>query len=159
MSKKRQLVLLFVFLCGVTLIVLARRAHHPSRQDIADALKHAGYKQDDKGRTILDPNAPISLAFDPNQRDPTTGLRACVNGINSCYEATSKFESCIDSAPRCVSATPWKDDPGGDECCPESCVQEYHELRKTKPQITAFRGMIDGTCYPGMKALLSGKTP
>jgi hypothetical protein len=158
MIKKRQLVLLFVLLCGVTLIVVARRAHHPSGQDIADALKRAGYKQDEKGRIILDPNAPISLAYDPNLRDPTTGLRACVNGINSCY-GTSKFESCIDSAPRCVSATPWKDDPGGDECCPESCVQEYHELRKTRTEGAAFMKVFRGTCYPGLKALLSGRKP
>jgi hypothetical protein len=159
MSRKLPLALLFVLLCGVTLVVLARRAHHPSRQDIADALKRAGYRPDDKGRIVLDPNAPISLAYDPNLRDPTTGLRACVNRIDSCFEATSHLESCIDGAPRCVSATPWKDDPAGDDCCPESCVREYHELRKTRTEGAAFTQVVRGTCYPGLKELLSGRKP
>jgi len=129
-------------------------------QEVVAALKRAGYKEDDAGRIILTPDAAgLALAYDPNLHDPTIGLRNCISRINDCVVRTNDTESCIDSAPRCVSSTPWKDDPAGDDCCPESCVKEYHELRKTNSEGSAMMRMIRGTCYPGMKELLSGNKP
>jgi len=158
--SKRKLTLLLVLCGGVALAIIEQRVHHSGR-NVADTLKQAGYTQDDAGRFILDGSngAGISLAYDPNLHDPTTGFRSCVARINACFERTSHLEPCIDQAPRCVSQTPWKNDPAGDDCCPESCVDEFHQLRKTKIEVAAFMDMVSGTCYPGMKAIFSVKTP
>jgi hypothetical protein len=132
--------------------------HHDRRQDLAEALKRAGYEADDAGRVILTPNETgLSLGYDPNLHDPTTGFRACVAQIGSCLLTTKTEDECVRDSSRCVSATPWKDDPAGDDCCPESCIQEYFELRKTRSDMAALQRVVDGTCYPGMKDLASGK--
>lgn len=146
---------------GVIALLIWKRTRPRNRpQDVVAALKRAGYKEDDAGRIILTPDAAgLALAYDPNLHDPTIGLRNCISRIGNCIVATNELESCIDGAPRCVSSTPWKDDPAGDDCCPESCVKEYHELRKTRSEGSAWMQMIRGTCYPGMKELLSGKKP
>lgn len=59
-------------------------------------------------------------------------------------------------APLC-ELEPWKNDPAGDDCCPQSCIDEYYELRKKTSEGAAFMAMVSGTCYPGMKEMLSGK--
>ena len=132
--------------------------HRDRRQDIAEALQRAGYKADDAGRIILTPNdTGLSLAYDPNLRDPTTGFRSSMALIDSCLMTTKNIDDCVRDAPRCLSATPWKDDPAGDSCCPESCFREYFELRKTKSDMVAIQQLGRGTCYPGMKDLATGK--
>jgi len=104
-------------------------------------------------------SAGLDLAFDPNLYDPTTGLRSCSTRIDVCFEATSKLDACVAGAPRCVSSTPWKNDPGGEDCCPESCLLEYFDKRKTMSDAAALMSVVRGTCYPGMQALLEGKQP
>ncbi len=128
--------------------------HRNRRQDIATALRLAGYEADDAGRILLTQSeAGLDLAYDPNRYNPSIGFRSCINGIDTCRTKGRSADACVDATPRCVSATPWKDDPAGDDCCPESCVKEYHELRKTRTEGGALVAMTRGGCYPGTKAL------
>ena len=158
MKKATKLGLAVLVVAGVAVGAWWRSHHHDRQQDIAEALKRAGYKADDAGRILLTPNdTGLSLAYDPNRHDPTTGHRACVAQISSCLESTKTVDDCFRRASRCTSLTPWKNDPGGVFCCPESCIQEYFELRKTQSDGAALQRMVRGTCYPGMKDLLSGK--
>jgi hypothetical protein len=159
--SKRTLVVLIVLFGAFVLLVIQRRSNGRGGAGVAGALAHQGYKEDDAGRVVFEnPNGVgLSLAYDPNLHDPTTGFRSCLARINSCLEATKEVDRCVREAPRCVSATPWKNDPAGDDCCPESCVQEYFDLRKTQPDTVAYPRLVRGTCYPGMKALLNGKIP
>jgi hypothetical protein len=127
-------------------------SHRNRRQDIANALKLAGYKEDDVGRIILTPDAAgIALAYDPNLHDPFVGFRACMGRLTACLNMNGHMDSCVKEAPRCVSATPWSNDPAGDDCCPESCIQEYLTLRKTVSEAAAGSLLARSTCYPGMK--------
>jgi len=131
---------------------VSHRNHRNRRQDIAEALKLRGYEEDDAGRIILTPDSSgLALAYDPNLYDPTIGFRACMTRIATCLSPSRGADACVKAAPRCVSSTPWKNDPAGDDCCPESCVQEYFEMRKTQPETTALPRLADGTCYPGMR--------
>ena len=156
LSAKLSLVVLAIV--GVQVGIWWAARHHDRRQDIAEALKRAGYPADDAGRIILTPNETgLSLAYDPNLHDPTTGFRACVAQINSCLLTTKTIDDCVRDTSRCTSPTPWKNDPAGDFCCPNSCIQEYFELRKTQSDNEAYSRMFRGTCYPGMKEILSGK--
>ena len=156
LSAKLSLVVLAIV--GVQVGIWWAARHHDRRQDIAEALKRAGYQADDAGRIILTPNETgLSLAYDPNLHDPTTGFRSSMALIDSCLMSTKSIDDCVRDAPRCVSSTPWKNDPAGDYCCPESCFREYFELRKTQSDMAAIQQLGRGTCYPGMKELLSGK--
>lgn len=132
-----------------------------TRADIVASLLAGGFTPDEKGRFIFEGmnSAGLELAFDPNLYDPTTGLRSCATRINVCFERTSQLDACVAGSPRCVSSTPWKNDPGGEDCCPESCLLEYFEKRASMSASAAIVSMVRGTCYPGLKALLEGKQP
>lgn len=131
---------------------------HRSRADISEALKRAGYKPDSSGRFLFSDRSlgGITPAYDPNRRDPTIGFRACSNRIDACIAHKSNIDECVTSAPRCVSATPWKNDPGGDDCCPDSCVREYLNSRKTETPIMAITDLVHSMCYPGLESFLNG---
>jgi len=138
------------------------RKFHRSPADIADALRRAGYKADSAGRFLLPEHSlgGITLAYDPNLKNPTTGFRACNNRIDSCLVTRAGREDyCVREAPRCVSATPWKDDPAGDDCCPESCVREYFANRRTQTAAVALSNLTESMCYPGLKAFLDQPGP
>ena len=48
---------------------LWKSRHHDRRQEIAEALKRAGYQADDAGRVILTPNETgLSLGYEPASR-------------------------------------------------------------------------------------------
>ena len=159
--KKSVKLGLAALLAGVAVLgVLRAQSPRNRRQDVARALKLAGFKEDDAGRIILSTeDSGLSFAFDPNLQRPSIGFRSFITRITACYDRSNQLDSCINDCPRCVSPTPWKDDPAGDDCCPESCVSEYYELRKTKEPSVAIMGVARGNCYPGMKATLSGKKP
>jgi len=146
---------LAVLLGGVVAFAVwegSHRNHRSRRQEIAEALKRRGYEADDAGRIILTPDSSgLALAYDPNLYDPFVAFRACMGRITACLEEHKHGDECVKTAPRCVSLTPWKNDPAGDDCCPESCVQEYFEMRKTKHESLALSLLVRGTCYPGMK--------
>lgn len=149
-----------LILCVVVIGVWKSVSHRNRRQDVANALKLAGYPEDDAGRIILTPDASgLALAYDPNAYSPALGFRSCINRINVCFEATKQLERCMNETPRCVSSTPWKNDPAGDDCCPQSCIDEYYERRKKTSEGAAFMGMGRGTCYPGMKVVLPWTKP
>ena len=93
----------------------------------------------------------LQLVYDPNLDSPTFGLRKCAAGISACIAHNPDLDACFKAAPLCQSAKPWKDDPGGDTCCPKSCVDEYFERRKTATQDGAFQDLISGYCYPGTR--------
>ena len=141
------------------------KCSHPrdQRQELAQRLQQAGYKTDDAGRIIFENETGLSLAYDPNLRDPTIGFRECMGNISACIEATAKspgkLDRCVRESSRCVSAKPWKGDPAGDDCCPESCVHEYFEMRKTQSEGWSWAQLLEGTCYPGMKEQLRGEKP
>ena len=149
--------------CVVALGVWKAATYHRNRrQELAFALKLAGFPEDDAGRIILTPDTSgVSLAYDPNRRGPTVGFRGCMGSLVACLDATKHMDPCVRDVKRCVSSTPWKDDPAGDDCCPESCVQEYLELRKKFSEEVAGGELARGTCYPGMKELLrrGGRMP
>ena len=150
--------LLVLAIAAVVAGALWKSRRHDRRQDLAEALKRAGSQADDAGRIMLTPNETgLSLGYDPNLHDPTTGHRACIAQINSCLLSNKTVDDCVRDTSRCTSATPWKNDPAGDFCCPNSCVQEYFNLRKTLSDNEAYSRMFRGTCYPGMKDLASGK--
>lgn len=163
MKQRAKLGLAALVGCSIAFAAWKGVSHRNRRQDIANALKLAGYEEDDAGRIILTPDsAGIALAYDPNLYDPTIGFRACMGHLTACLDVTGHMDSCVRDAPRCVSATPWKNDPAGDDCCPESCIQEYLNLRKTASESAAGSLLVRGTCYPGMKEQirqLGGKVP
>ena len=163
MSKPRLLILALVVVGAAGISVVAwRQAHRDRGQAIADRLRAAGYKEDDAGRFVFkNPmGTGLSLAYDPNRRGPTTGFRGCIARIDDCLEVKgSREDECVERAPRCVSSRPWKGDPAGEGCFPESCFQEYLSLRKTQSEPVALTRLVRGTCYPGMKALLRGEKP
>ncbi len=132
-------------------------AFHRSRLDVAEALKRAGYKPDNAGRIPFKDRSfgGVTLAYDPSLKNPTIGLRNCIRGIDSCQMADKQLDRCVQDAPRCVSATPWNNDPAGEDCCPESCVSEYFNNRKTQKPGAALSNVVDGMCYPGLQAFLS----
>lgn len=68
-------------------------SHRNRRQDIANALKLAGFEEDDAGVIILTPDAGdgLALAYDPNLYDPTIGHRSCINRINTCLKRPSSW--------------------------------------------------------------------
>ena len=101
----------------------------------------------------------VDLAYDPNLYYPTTGLRSCVGRVNACFIATGKLDECVAGAPRCVTATPWKNDPGGEDCCPDSCLLQYFSDRKTNTAATSFATVVQGTCYPGLQEFLNEDSP
>jgi hypothetical protein len=134
---------------------------HRTRADVVASLVASGFTPDEKGRFVFEgmTSVGLDLAFDPNLYDPTTGLRSCATRINACFENTSQLDACVAASPRCVSSTPWKNDPGGDDCCPESCLLEYFDKRTTTSAAAALSSMVRGLCYPGMQAILEGKQP
>ena len=149
---------------AMLVLVLWKRTHaRDRRHELAEILKQAGYKADDAGRIIFENETGLSLAYDPNLRDPTIGFRECMGNISACIEATAKatgkLDRCVRETPRCVSAKPWKGDPAGDDCCPESCVREYFDMRKSQSEDGAWTGLLKGSCYTGMKELLRGEKP
>jgi len=138
---------------------------HRTRADIVASLLASGLTPDEKGRFVFEgiTDVGLDLAFDPNLYDPMTGMRSCGMRINACFEksaqSASKLDSCVAASPRCVSSTPWKNDPGGEDCCPEACLLEYFDKRSTMSAAAALSSMVRGTCYPGMNAVLEGREP
>lgn len=132
---------------------------HRSASDVSEMLKHAGYKPDGSGRFEFPDRSlgGITPAYDPNLKDPTTGFRSCFNRINVCLLHSSSLDDCVSSAPKCVSATPWKNDPGGDDCCPDSGIGYYFDDRKTETADVALMKVMRSMCYPGLESFLNGK--
>ena len=115
---------------------------------------------DDAGRIVLSPRgSPIELVYDPNAHNPGIGLRKSVARILTCMNGIGDVDECVKRTPKCVSAKPWKGDPAGDDCCPESCAREYFEHRKTESVDQALTELSHGLCYPGTKELMAGKEP
>lgn len=137
--------------------IVHRKAYSENpRQALAARLERLGYPRTDAGVIILDTGTGLQLAYDPNLDSPTFGLRKCAAGITACIAHDPDRDACFRNAPLCQSAKPWKDDPGGDTCCPKSCVDEYFERRKTATPSVAFREFIRGYCYPGTREEVTG---
>lgn len=63
------------------------------------------------------------------------------------------FDGCVLGALRCKGTDPSKGDPAGDDCWPESCIQEYFRLRAMEnlcaPPINVVQYAITNSgCYP-----------
>jgi|SRR5450755_2327998 hypothetical protein len=125
---------------------------HRSRADVVNALKQAGLEPDDAGRFALPGHSlgGVTLAYDPNLHDAISGWRSSANRMVACLRTSMSIDECVNSAPRCKSPTPWKGDPSGDDCWPESCTRQYLEYRKTEGQAPAFSRLGDGKCYPAL---------
>ena len=117
---------------------------------IATWLRGLGYPDDGHGRIILDTEStgPLRMVFDPQDVRPVTGFRYCMQRINQCRYETGKLDECVAAAPRCVSNSPSPNDPGGFDCCPESCLLRYFALRSTLSPADVMVEIADGSCYP-----------
>jgi len=141
---------------GITVSVWKPLIHRNS-SDVGSVLKGVGYKPDASGRFQFENQSlgGLTLAYDPNLKNPTTGFRACIGRTTACQIATKNLDDCMSGAPKCVSATPWKNDPNGEDCCPESCIREYFSNRKTQTPGVALSNVVDGMCYPGLQSYLN----
>src|SRR5689334_11505831 len=81
-----------------------------------------GYPHDDAGRSILSRAGNVTLAFDPDQRNPVMTFSGCNWWLMRCYEEHGNLDDCYLSAPRCEGDTPWLDDQ---LCCPQGCYDDY----------------------------------
>lgn len=94
------------------------------------------------------------LELDPNARDPLTGLGACADLVTYCVhpKGAQSVDGCVASVPRCTTSEPWLEEP----CCPDSCVRAYERERRSAEPVAAFDAALfgNGSCYPGVKALL-----
>ena len=155
---KPALVVLTIVGTAVVAVSSWKLAFHRNSSHVADALRRAGYKADSAGRFLFKDRSfgGITPAYDPNLKNPATGFRRCNARIDACMGRTASIDDCVREAPRCVSKTPWKNDPAGDDCCPESCVREYFANRKTQTPEVAITNLVDGMCYPGLLAFVSG---
>jgi hypothetical protein len=134
---------------------------HRSQTDLINALKHAGLMPDDAGRFVFSGQSPggVALAYDPNLHDAISGWRSSVARMSACITATKSIDECVNSAPRCKSPTPWKGDPSGDDCWPESCQRQYLESRKTQTAAVSLSNLANGKCYPGIDAEMNEDSP
>ena len=123
-----------------------------SPQEVARALRDAGFREDAQGRIVFDAFEIGGLvsAFDPNLKTPLMGLRSCVYRLQTCALATGKMDECVAGAPRCEDDTPWLGDPGGTDCCPDACLTGYFDERELRSSYQAVRKIIEGSCYPGL---------
>jgi hypothetical protein len=69
---------------------------------------------------------------------------------------TKQVDGCVAAATRCVTQTPWLDDPGGFDCCPTECLLNYFESRQSTTEGAAMHVMMSSFCYPGLKAYFEG---
>lgn len=124
--------------------------------ELAQALRDLGFEADDQGRIVFSDfaMAGVSLAFDPHLQTPLTGFRNCMDRITACRVQRGTLDECVAAAPRCVSDTPWADDPAGFDCCPVECLSEYFELREQEAPGRAMISLAESMCYPGMRAYL-----
>lgn len=126
---------------------------------VAHALKQQGYEEDSDGRILLTLESPsgLDLRFDPNQNTPQTGFLACIHRIERCRFETRALDQCIAAAPRCESATPWANDPGGFDCCPAGCLSAYFSSRSSMDPDEAMGELIKGQCYPEYVSYMEGQ--
>ena len=134
---------------------------HRSGADVVNALKHAGLEPDDAGRVALPGQSlgGVVLAYDPNLHDAISGWRSSMARMKACLGTTMSIDECVNSAPRCKSLTPWKGDPSGDDCSPESCQRQYLEFRKTQTPAASYSRLAESKCYPGVDAEMNEDSP
>jgi len=135
---------------------------HRTPNEVAALIQQAGVTIDDAGRAVFDELSASGLTpvFDPSLKNPVVGFNYCLTRIQGCSQATNgDLDGCIAVAPRCVSSSPWQDDPAGFDCCPESCLLEYLTDRKTSDAPTSMLEMSDSACYPGLTTFLNGGAP
>lgn len=122
-------------------------------QEVAAWLVSQGYPLDEEGRVRLVTKAigVVEPVFDPNKKTPITQFGRCIDRIDACRFATDKLDECVAATPRCVTDTPWLDDPGGFDCCPSACLTHYFDLRTTESGPEAMVDLAEGDCYPQLK--------
>ena len=93
-------------------------------------------------------------------RDPLTAMGACTRWVVGCVDPGNRsLDDCARSVPQCTTDKPWEEEA---HCCPTSCFDNYSTLRESGVEpIDAFDTVYfaDGSCFPGLKELLSGATP
>lgn len=124
--------------------------------DVAQLFRQAGFESDDQGRILFTDFAMggVTLIFDPRVQNPATGFRGCMERIQACYVTRATLDACVAATPRCVSSTPWLDDPGGFDCCPNECLLEYFEQRANQSEGDAYINLSTSLCYPGLETYL-----
>jgi hypothetical protein len=122
-----------------------------SNEEIASLLAQAGYERDEQGRVLLSEFdlGGLVKVFDPNLRTPLTALQGCIQRLTACAAISGNVDGCIAAAPRCVTTTPWQNDPGGPDCCPEACLVEYLSGRATQSAQASLNGLLESDCFPG----------
>lgn len=105
------------------------------------------------GGNLLAQIGEARLELDPTVRDPLTGLGTCSDLLTYCFEPGVKsLDDCAREVPRCTTKEPWNES----DCCPDSCVDDYLDARKTAEPLAAFDAALyqNGSCYPGVKGLI-----
>jgi hypothetical protein len=133
--------------------------HRRTRQEIAALLVAQGFPVDDHG-VVAHPGLDLGgygLGFDPNHRSPRQGLNACLDRIHVCLmpldgTKSDGVDACVAGLPRCLTDTPWDgNDPGGEDCCPEICIERYLSARQSGTVSVANIFARSG-CYPDVPA-------
>jgi hypothetical protein len=133
---------------GVTTASLVQPPPLRTNAEIAALLVDAGgFQVDDAGRVLIETVAGMDLMFDPNKRDPTSGLRLCLDYIEACMALNSTIDGCVAAARRCSTSTPWLGDPSGDDCCPQGCLVQYFTARQTSTAQQALQTFLTTPCY------------
>lgn len=113
-------------------------------------------------------SAVPSVAFDPKGGSPVWGLSLCRQSILTCMraliydagirDARELEQRCVAQVPRCVTSTPWLDDPAGPGCCPQACIDAHQKDGRTILERKPSEGFFDDSCYPGIEEYMRWHT-
>ncbi len=87
----------------------------------------------------------LGLALDKNRRDAVTRWAGCIGRVTGCVKSNGgSVAACVDLIERCPAAD------GTDNCCPQSCIDEFHQKLQTGlHEFSAIReSFIYGSCVP-----------
>jgi hypothetical protein len=134
-----------------------------TQEEIADILVSQGLYRDEQGRVRF-PNltfSGIEWAFDPSLTSPLEALTSCLMRIELCAMSTTfSVDECVAATPRCITETPWLNDPGGNDCCPLACLQDYFDRREAGDgEAVALNHFRTSDCFPGLEEYLTGVSP
>jgi hypothetical protein len=123
-------------------------------------LSAAGLPTSADGHPLLLAIPGGRLEIDPGKRDPIVAAGACARWITSCVvDGGHALDDCARSAPPCATDRPWEEPA---VCCPVSCFERYQTARRGGADpLGALEAiyLAKDPCFPGVAAMLAGRTP